>query len=130
MRARSFIPSASQQTIRASRTNDVSLRHTAALGLLGWYLMVPPRSESTLNAIAPLSQWQIEDSFDSASACRQALEQKRATAEKEKNQRVAEDERRLQNGDPPSANFEQIAREEQSRRSVCIATDDPRLKGN
>ena len=105
-------------------------RHAAVLAIVGWYLMVPPMNEITLNALAPLSRWAIADSFDSASECRQALKQKKVIADDEKKQRVAEDERRLQHSEPPSANIEQIAIEEQSRRSVCVATDDPRLRGN
>jgi len=92
--------------------------------------MVPPRDGVYVNALAPISRWAIADSFDSASECRQARKQKEMIADDEKKQQVAEDQRRLQSSDPPSANIEQIAIEEQNRRSVCIATDDPRLKGN
>ena len=104
-------------------------RHAAALALVGWYLMVPPRDGNSLNALAPFSKWEIADSFDSANECRQALKQKRAVAEDMKKERLVEDEQRSQHGDPPSANFELIATEAQNRRAVCIATDDPRLKG-
>jgi hypothetical protein len=113
-----------------AKLEHMNPRNTAALALVGWYLMMPPRNEITLNALAPLSRWAIADSFDSASECRLALKQKKMIADDEKKQRVAEDERRLQRSEPPSANIEQIAIEEQNRRSVCIATDDPRLKGN
>ena len=46
-------------------------RHAAALVLLGWHLLLPPfgPNEKTANTSTPLSQWDHQESFDSASAC-------------------------------------------------------------
>jgi hypothetical protein len=42
------------------------------LALVGWYLMLPPFDDRFLpNEHAPLSRWQIENSFDSADNCEQ-----------------------------------------------------------
>jgi hypothetical protein len=41
------------------------LRHAAALGISGWYLMMPPSS----NLSAPLNQWPVAASFDTADQC-------------------------------------------------------------
>jgi hypothetical protein len=52
----------------------MKLRHASTLALVGWYLMIPPWSRDNHAPIsgAPMSQWQIEDSFDSADNCRNA----------------------------------------------------------
>jgi hypothetical protein len=55
------------------------LRHTAALVLVGWYLMVPPLTPEGLNdpnatlvnGTAPISQWVIFRAYDSADQCEQ-----------------------------------------------------------
>jgi hypothetical protein len=96
-------------------------RHAAALALVGWYLMVPPQSfdmsglspnnaktevpkrvkeYSQLVAATPLSRWKTKKFFDTAQECKH---QKNLDVE----------------ADSPDYFFEE-----------CIATDDPRLKGN
>jgi hypothetical protein len=57
----------------------MKLRHTAALVLVGWYLMVPPLTPEGLNdpnatlvnGTAPISQWVIFRAYDSADQCEQ-----------------------------------------------------------
>jgi len=56
-------------------------RHAAALALVGWYLMIPPKIEGWyfkdwhfFNGVraderAPLDNWKILKSFDSAGEC-------------------------------------------------------------
>ena len=86
-----------------------TLRHAAALALIGWYLLVPPQTrfwwigQQRYDDAAPLSNWTIERSFDKADACEAA--------------RLAPQQ---QAGDPAS----------RMAHAVCVATDDPRLKGN
>ncbi len=53
----------------------MTLRHAAALALVGWYLMYPPTPNR------PLSQWEILNIFDSATECRKALEDQYSMAE-------------------------------------------------
>ncbi len=93
----------------------MKLRHAAALALAGWYLMMPtPPSKDSgywgkLRALAfgspqyaPMSQWQQLGTFDTAKECEAGKTTARAIANS------------IIKGDDP----------------VCIATDDPRLKGN
>jgi hypothetical protein len=50
-------------------------RHTAALALVGWYLMIPPvidlkhKRRYEADTDAPLSKWKQSGSYDSADAC-------------------------------------------------------------
>jgi len=90
-------------------------RHAAALALIGWYLMVPllPRlseGEPYLGflPLAPLSQWTIVDSFDSARGCSDA----HVRLLRDRVMKNVNDEIRI----------------EQAYSARCIATDDPRLK--
>jgi hypothetical protein len=60
----------------------MKLSHTAALALVGWYLMVPPQIPlpggklgiGAPDTNAPLSEWSILDTFDSATECKNAAE--------------------------------------------------------
>jgi hypothetical protein len=91
-------------------------RHVAALALVGWYLMVPPlvpqlsEGEPYLGflPLAPLSQWTILDSFDSAEECIDA----HVKLLRDRVIKNVNDEIRL----------------EQAYSARCIATDNPRLK--
>src|SRR5258708_37339865 len=56
----------------------MTVRHGAALALVGWYLMTSPYNSIIsrgsvayflVHEDAPISKWHIEDSFDSAVAC-------------------------------------------------------------
>jgi hypothetical protein len=88
------------------------LRHTAALALVGWYLMVPPPyphpfvKGSDFDIDAPISKWSIYSGHDSAKECEAAQSQAL--------QRVAQVPR--------------VA--EQLELSQCVETDDPRLKSS
>lgn len=80
----------------------------AALSLLGWYLVVPPRLGDNLVTDAPLALYPHLDSFDSADACREAaLRMQRHYERDPKNSKV---------------------KIEQYQAWECIASDDPRLK--
>ncbi len=86
----------------------MKLRHTAALALVGWYLMLPPvvsRWPLREQSNAPLSRWAIMASFDSAEHCENA----HANLDEEHKDRS------------DALVFLGVA---------CIGTDDPRLKGN
>ncbi len=78
--------------------------HAAALVLFGWYLMIPPTGINGLpNAHAPIVNWSIIDSFDTAQGCAQGQQNFNSGA------RGA---RKLMKLRPQSA---------------CVATDDHRL---
>jgi hypothetical protein len=104
----------------------MTLRHAAALALVGWYLMMPPINPSTDNERldAPVSEWVIDSSYDSAQECQQAIHTlqrslmppRGASAESVRSQ---------------AAKAGQHARAtdyERAIAAICIATDDPRLK--
>jgi len=80
-------------------------RHAAALTLVGWYLMMPFPDDLS----APIAYWMHSDSFDSATECRDAASKLRARAQN--------------NPSLPKAQIKAISSAE------CIASDDPRLKG-
>ena len=48
----------------------MKLRHTAALALVGWYLMMPDvdASNHVLTSL-PLKEWTVEEAYDSAVEC-------------------------------------------------------------
>jgi hypothetical protein len=65
---------------RLKGNKSMSVRHAAALALVGWYLMVPPVTPEGLtdpnatlvNGKAPISQWVIFRVYDSAEQCQRA----------------------------------------------------------
>jgi hypothetical protein len=84
----------------------MTFRHTAALALVGWYLMVPPRESDNSAKLSsvPFEEWVYVDSFDTAKECRDAGRK--------------EEERRAKDA----------LEADQYGNWECIATDDPRLK--
>ena len=52
----------------------MKLRHSAALAIVAWYLMIPPVNvDNRVDAGAPLSKWRKSVSFESAKECQAAL---------------------------------------------------------
>ena len=92
----------------------MNLRHAAALALVGWYLMLPPMQGETPNSDAPLSQWTLTDSFDSAQQCSKGKSAYWKT---------------LMKISPRLPKTESIIVNRQASAAMCIATDDPRLMG-
>jgi hypothetical protein len=92
----------------------MKLHHTAALALMGWYLILPPRDARKpegYNPDAPLKQWYQARAFDSAKACEDARQEFIGYSE---------------TGE--SADHKLMLDALESGR--CISTDDPRLKSN
>ena len=97
----------------------MKLCHAAALALVGWYLMLPPRLVDRFYSDAPLSQWKRfgSNEYPTKAKCE-------ADREKYKS---------LFNFDP-----EKLPPEKYTARTLargvqamqCIAADDPRLKSN
>ncbi len=85
--------------------------HAVAFALVGWYLMTPPAASNLPDGVdtdASLAKWTIIGSFDHADDCE-------LNAKKIK-------ERYDASGNKQGATRIGL--------SVCIATDDPRLKAN
>jgi hypothetical protein len=63
----------------------MNLRHAAALALVGWYLLAPPIAHDPGHwhpkMTAPLNEWIVAKSFDSASECEKRLAQDNEKAE-------------------------------------------------
>ena len=93
-------------------------RHAAALALVGWYLITPPLSSDGKRVVgyAPLSGWSIGQSFDSATECEHARIEQVTSA-----RYVAEKAR-----DPDPSNSVLVL---DASLGKCVATNDPRLKG-
>jgi hypothetical protein len=128
------------------------LCHVAALALVGWYLMVPPpyfeKYATSLglwqvNEDAPISQWGTVRNYDSASECEQhrasaasaAAADARIPAMKsatsEAQGKLAH--KLLKELTDPSSRSDEVNKiliAKGLNIGRCIATDDPRLKGN
>jgi hypothetical protein len=99
-------------------------RHAAALALVGWYLMSPlvdHKAEKLLYE-APLTYWEHEGSFDTAAECERKLRD---------NMRV------MSNLTMSNLTMKSTDRSpgynlglNSALAAKCIASDDPRLKGN
>jgi hypothetical protein len=94
-------------------------RHAAALALVGWYLLCPPmrfdhpENPSDLPRIflnAPLAEWDIQGSYDSAQKCESAK------VEFQAQQR--------------SWTIPDLVAAQRLNMAACIATHDSRLEGN
>jgi hypothetical protein len=102
--------------------------HAAALALVGWYLMMPPNKKND----APLSEWTVSRSYDSAQACQSAQNKNRdqAAAKLKTYDNMTDQQRRdLQHNqqafDQETADSDSF---DQAFQSACVASDDPRLK--
>ena len=95
----------------------MTLRRAAALALVGWYLMVPPielspRGERAFNLYAPLSQWYRWDFYQTARDCWEV--DRDLFLRSQSVLRI----------DPMDDAVNEYL------EAPCIASDDPRLKGN
>jgi hypothetical protein len=90
----------------------MTFRRTAAIALVGWYLMTPPGaikgSVWTFSSAAPIRHWKVSDPFDTAADC--------ARAQRSHIDAVSP------SGSPDLYAYWLSAQ--------CIATSDPRVKGN
>jgi hypothetical protein len=95
----------------------MSPRHAAALALIGWYLMVPPpvvHNRLPVDLEAPLSDWRLFSTHDSAAECMQGLVAFYKAAKAELRANPGDDSDRTR--------FYQL------ENSQCVASDDARLK--
>jgi hypothetical protein len=102
------------------RRNLLNACRAAALALAGFYLMSPPVTERpmlVINTNLPMSDWDNHGTFNSKEQC-----------EKGKADLIAQNPTPSGRWNPSDAlrNFQNEA----IHQAQCIATDDPRLKGN
>ena len=96
----------------------MNLRHGIALALLGWYLVYMPTPGDTSSSMLMVS------AFDTAKECEAAVQKEQKIAFRYFNQHHEYDHIPLHDlsGD---AKFQALR-----WGATCVATDDPRLKGN
>jgi hypothetical protein len=96
----------------------MNLRHAAALGLFVVYLMIPPLAENSNKPQAdlPLSQWWQHQAFDSPQECEDSKD--RYLHKYEDNAKKEQKMKTYWNG-----MMESVV------QGLCVASDDPRLKG-
>jgi hypothetical protein len=100
-------------------------RHTGALAIVVWYLMIPPiGADNKVDAHASLSKWRKGVGFQSEKQCddslKDAIQNPMTSAEY---QAAAKATRK--------AKMRPLSKSEMTRRtaeSQCVAGDDPRLK--
>ena len=98
----------------------MKIRHTAALALVGWCLMIPPAIPGTyeVNQSAPLSQWTIRRIFPHNEGCEAPKARLRELALAAQGQRDVLARRSQRNPDSHCVLC----------KAQCVAEDDLRLK--
>ncbi len=106
----------------------MNLRHAAALALVGWYLMMPPTATPDPNM--GLKYWSNEGSFDTATECRAAYNDRvyKFGHMSDKDWKAWDDGYFATHRDHLDRAWTLRHFEELAVSSQCIATDDPRLK--
>ena len=107
----------------------MTLRHAAALALVGWYLMMPPehRFDDHPDPQAPLTKWQDIEGGDTAMECHDALDKHIESFDAARDALATRDA--LAKHTPSTAdNREAMTVLEFWLSCKCIASDDPRLK--
>ena len=96
----------------------MSFRDATALVLLGWYLMIPPYDMARTPQAPPLSKWEISQSFDSAGECEELRHGWQTKIDK------------AVHGDARLSKEITVGDVYSYSHSLCVASDDPRLKEN
>ncbi|MGC1398627.1 hypothetical protein [Candidatus Binatus sp.] len=105
---------------------------------MGWVLIAPPpgpprsigASTAPPNDNAPLNQWTIRNSYDSAQACEAAKKKNldTATTNMDEQHHLAEQRQGLSPDNFSDSEFLVADQFEYATEALCISTDDPRLK--
>jgi hypothetical protein len=104
--------------------------HRSAIALVGWYLISPigdPVKPGVLPLKTPLSQWRNLGTFDSSDQCQKALADLRASFEQDTRREISVWRQQKGNSQVGRA-LQAAAAQAVAARSLCIASDDPRLK--
>src|SRR5258705_11868807 len=104
----------------------MKLRQETALALVVWYLMGPPTRQSSTPiplTDTPMSEWQTLSSWETQRDCEGAL---KAWRYKLSNTYMSTADLRTASGKAEAIRV--MTDSEQERHSVCIASDDHRLK--
>jgi hypothetical protein len=97
----------------------------------GWYLMAPKHNDQQVEPYieAPLSDWQIEEAFDTAQGCEESLHHAAETMSHVTDKELEQVMREVR---ASSSNSEHLPFSLQQVRKIyadsqCVSTDDPRL---
>ena len=103
------------------------LRHAAALALVGWYLMVPPRGAQEEK---PLSEWAAMGAFDSSGECTAAQHDLVENARKDFKKRYgkAADRASIAAATGRASSTQELD-QINLLSAQCVASDDPGLAG-
>lgn len=140
---------------RACRAGRMKLSHAAVSALVGWYLMMPPLIKlipplnvpqcehgpciDLIDEQAPLSKWEIFGSFDTVERCegqlmfshhRTSEDLSKAKPAATKAFKALKSWKGIAGCSTCMSYLSKALSEQQMAHSVCIATDDARLKGN
>jgi hypothetical protein len=103
----------------SANSMSMNLRHAAALIVVGWFLILPPKDDRSV----PLNDWFLfAGPFDSQSQCKSALIQDRQTIRE-----PGAEKKMFQLGIGTEGNIEHL-KHIFDYYAECIADDDPRLK--
>ena len=108
----------------------MKLRLHSAMALVGWHLISPigdPAKPGVLPPKAPLSQWRNLGTFDSSDHCQKALSALRASFEQDTRREITILRKQKDKSEVNRA-LQATAAQAVAERSLCIASDDPRLK--
>ncbi|MBV8135761.1 MAG: hypothetical protein JO121_09045 [Deltaproteobacteria bacterium] len=106
------------------------LRLHSAIALVSWHLISPigdPAKPGVLPAKTPVSQWRNLGSFDSSEQCQKALTDLRASFEQDTRREISAWRKQKDNSQVERA-LQAAAAQAVAGRSLCIASNDPRLK--
>jgi hypothetical protein len=92
--------------------------HAAAFALVVWHLMIPSASPNAILVAAPVSEWILSASYDSAENCESVLTVLKNDAFTQAQYDCVSDNSRA------NLCHADVAR----TSSECVSTDDPRLK--
>jgi|ERR1700722_9386603 hypothetical protein len=125
---------------RKRTKKEMTFRHTVALALVGWYLLLPPAGTDgrVPNTNAPLSAWHQDGAFHRSAAC---MKKRKARLNLSRQQVATLEQQNAKEMKSHVYTSEPVARDYMSEPAVrtfaaqmqasrCISTDDPRLKKN
>jgi hypothetical protein len=97
----------------------MTLRHVAALAVIGWYLLMPPPYWSKTNPRnAPLSQWTVFGHYDTAQEC---SDERTKMIRVQSMALLSDLAEGVSDANRPSLSLD-------FKHAQCIASDDPSLK--
>src|SRR5215469_5882044 len=108
----------------------MKLRRHPAIALVGWHLIAPigaPAKPGVLPPNTPVSQWRNLSTFDSSDQCQKALTDLRASFEQDTRREITVWRKQSDHAHVARA-LQAVAAQAVAERSLCIASDDPRLE--